>query len=197
MPVLEQGGSLRRSAHGILCPRQALGSRVTGWLQLHKMERRQGLPCRINPSWPQRILRNQTLYQAEDATLNCKPKADMDDIGRGSNPTIYTFCTLILICLLLTSVTWHPKLKKPVTLETKGLTAKKDPTQSEQLTTVCSNSVGSFNTLDTFNVDALHWTGITLTIAIALVSLLFIGQSHALYSSYVFLSGQHQKVHGE
>ena len=52
----------------------------------------------------------------------------MDDIGRGSNPTIYTFCTLILICLLLTSVTWHPKLKKPVTLETKGLQAKKDPT---------------------------------------------------------------------
>ena len=45
-----------------------------------------------------------------------RPKDDIDDVSRGSNPTIYTFCTLILICLLLTSVTWHPKLKKPVTL---------------------------------------------------------------------------------
>ena len=67
----------------------------------------------------------------------------MDDVSRGSNSTIYTFCTLILICLLLTSVTWHPKLKKPVTLETKGLQVKNDPTQSEQLTTICSDWVVS------------------------------------------------------
>lgn len=63
---------------------------------------------------------------------------------RGSNPPNHTFCTSILNCLLLASDTWHEKLKNPVTIEKQGLQAKNDPTRSEQLTTICSNQVGSF-----------------------------------------------------
>ena len=57
-------------------------------------------------------------------------------------PPNYTFCTLILYYLLFASDTWHLEPKKPVTLEIQGLQAKNDPTQSEQLTTVCSDWVG-------------------------------------------------------
>lgn len=49
-------------------------------------------------------------------------------VSRGSNPAIFTFCTLILIYLLLTSVTWHPNLKKPVPLEAQRIQAKNNPT---------------------------------------------------------------------
>lgn len=38
-------------------------------------------------------------------------KADIGDISRGSNPTIYTFCALLLNCLLFASDKWLPKLK--------------------------------------------------------------------------------------
>lgn len=37
-----------------------------------------------------------------------------------------------------------PGAEKPIALETQGLPVKNDPTQSEQLTTVCSDWVGSF-----------------------------------------------------
>ena len=72
-------------------------------------------------------------------------KADWGYVSRGSNLLNYTFYTLILKCLLLASDTWHGKLKKPVTLETKGLQAKNDPTQSEQLTAIYSDWAGAFN----------------------------------------------------
>lgn len=71
-------------------------------------------------------------------------KNSASDVSRGSNPFIYTFCSLILNCLLLPSDTWYPESKKPVALETQGLQAKNDPIQSEQLTTICSDWVGSF-----------------------------------------------------
>ena len=36
----------------------------------------------------------------------------MDDVSRGSNPTIHTFCSLVLDRLLLTSDTRHPKFTR-------------------------------------------------------------------------------------
>lgn len=51
----------------------------------------------------------------------------MGDVSRGSNPAIYTFCTLILNCLSLADDMWCPKLKKPVAIETQWLQAKNNP----------------------------------------------------------------------
>lgn len=55
-------------------------------------------------------------------------KANIGDVSKGSNFFIYTFCTLILYCLLFASDTWHGKLKKPIALETQGLQTKNGPT---------------------------------------------------------------------
>ena len=85
-----------------------------------------------------------------------RPKTDIGDVSVGSNPAIYTFCTLILNCLLLASDIWWPKLKEPVTLETQGLQVKNVPTRSEQLTTICSDWVGSFILNDIISQNNLN-----------------------------------------
>ena len=72
---------------------------------------------------------------------------------RGSNPPNHTFCSLILNCLLLPSDTWRPESKKPAALKPQGMQAKNDPTQSEQLTTICSDWVGSFNLVRAWGLE--------------------------------------------
>ena len=96
----------------------------------------------------QRIIEKPNAISSRRWTLNCKPKADIDDVSGGSNPAIYTFFTLILDCLLLNSDTWHLQLKKPLTLKPQGSQTKNDPTWSEQLTAICSDWVGSFILVD-------------------------------------------------